>query len=78
MSQSYRLITHMFYGVLPPEGWRFTADGEPPGQWHAVLKMQWVEGFAFNHFVKDNLARYKSPRDVFFLVPPVINDGPLE
>jgi hypothetical protein len=31
VSQSYRLVTHMFYGYLPPEGWRFTADGEPPG-----------------------------------------------
>lgn len=31
LSQSYRLVTHMFYGYLPPEGWRFTADGEPPG-----------------------------------------------
>lgn len=31
LSQSYRLVTHMFYGFLPPEGWRFTADGEPPG-----------------------------------------------
>jgi hypothetical protein len=30
LSQSYRLVTHMFYGYLPPEGWRFTADGEPP------------------------------------------------
>ena len=31
VSQSYRLVTHMFYGSLPPVGWRFTADGEPPG-----------------------------------------------
>lgn len=31
LSQSYRLVTHMFYGFLPPDGWRFTADGEPPG-----------------------------------------------
>ena len=31
LSQSYRLVTHMFYGYTPPEGWRFTADGEPPG-----------------------------------------------
>jgi hypothetical protein len=30
VSQSYRLVTHMFYGFQPPEGWRFTADGEPP------------------------------------------------
>jgi hypothetical protein len=29
-NQSYRLITHMFYGYLPPEGWRFSSDGEPP------------------------------------------------
>lgn len=31
VSQSYRLITHMFYGYLPPEDWRFSSDGEPPG-----------------------------------------------
>jgi hypothetical protein len=29
-SQSYRLITHMFYGYLPPDGWRFSSDGDPP------------------------------------------------
>lgn len=30
LSQPYRLVTHMFYGYTPPDGWRFTADGEPP------------------------------------------------
>jgi hypothetical protein len=30
VNQQYRLITHMFYGYLPPEGWRFSNDGEPP------------------------------------------------
>lgn len=30
VSQPYRLITHMFYGFLPPDGWRFTTDGDPP------------------------------------------------
>jgi hypothetical protein len=30
LNQPYRLITHMFYGYLPPDGWRFTSDGDPP------------------------------------------------
>lgn len=30
LNQPYRLATHMFYGYLPPEGWRFTVDGDPP------------------------------------------------
>ncbi|HUR25586.1 MAG TPA: carboxypeptidase-like regulatory domain-containing protein [Candidatus Thermoplasmatota archaeon] len=29
-SQQYRLVTHMFYGYLPLDGWRFTNDGDPP------------------------------------------------
>src|SRR5262249_22219220 len=27
------------------------------GQWYPVLKMQWVEGFQLNCFVKDNLGK---------------------
>lgn len=30
LNQPYRIVTHMFYGYLPPEGWRFTSDGDPP------------------------------------------------
>lgn len=30
LNQGYRLITHMFYGFLPPEGWRFSSDGDAP------------------------------------------------
>lgn len=30
VNQGYRLVTHMFYGFLPPEGWRFSSDGEAP------------------------------------------------
>jgi hypothetical protein len=30
LDQPYRAVTHMFYGYLPPAGWRFTSDGDPP------------------------------------------------
>lgn len=30
LNQPYRLITHMFYGFVPPEDWTFGAEGRPP------------------------------------------------
>lgn len=30
INQKYEAYSHSFYGYLPPEGWRFTADGDPP------------------------------------------------
>jgi hypothetical protein len=30
VAQGFDLYTHLFYGYLPPEGWRFTAAGTPP------------------------------------------------
>jgi hypothetical protein len=27
------------------------------GEWYPILKMQWVEGFTLNQFVKDNLTK---------------------
>lgn len=31
LNQKVDVYTHVFYGYLPPEGWTFGADGEPPG-----------------------------------------------
>jgi hypothetical protein len=30
VSQRFTIYTHMFYGYLPPDTWRFTTDGDPP------------------------------------------------
>lgn len=30
MQQPFDLYAHLFYGYLPPDGWRFTSDGAPP------------------------------------------------
>lgn len=29
VQQRFRMITHLFYGFQPADGWRFSADGEP-------------------------------------------------
>lgn len=31
VNQAYSVYTHVFFGYNPPEGWRFSADGAPPG-----------------------------------------------
>lgn len=30
LEQSFTIYTHVFYGYLPPEGWTFGEDGDPP------------------------------------------------
>lgn len=30
VQQTFKVFTHAFYGYLPPDDWRFSADGEPP------------------------------------------------
>jgi len=29
-NQRFAIYTHMFYGYLPPDAWRFSSDGDPP------------------------------------------------
>lgn len=31
LEQRVTVYTHVFYGHLPPDGWRFSSDGNPPG-----------------------------------------------
>lgn len=30
LNQQFKLYVHVFYNMLPPEGWTFGADGDPP------------------------------------------------
>ena len=30
VNQPFEAFFHVFYGCVPPEGWLFTVDGEPP------------------------------------------------
>src|SRR5438874_12287010 len=53
------IATHLAQANLPfTVGFEFLADGiRVKGQSYPAVKMQWVEGFALNAFVKDNLNR---------------------
>jgi len=48
---------HLQQAKLPfTVGFRYLEEGiRIRNQWHPVLKMQWVEGFTLNHFIRENL-----------------------
>ena len=48
---------HLQQAKLPfAVGFQFLDEGiRVKGQWHPVLKMQWVEGFTLNQFVRERL-----------------------
>src|SRR5882724_7843676 len=58
LAQRYAQIDqHLQQAKLPfTVGFRYLEEGiRIRNQWHPVLKMQWIEGFTLNHFIRENL-----------------------